>query len=556
MQITQEKNLLQALMQSSENKITSTITTYNARCKPVETKTTRGFLESAKGIAGRFAALGVKKGDRVIVCLPNGWDWLDCWMGAVFLGALPVAASPGFSLGSGEHQQRKIFALAERIDARLLICGAVLRDEADHAPDGLTVRTPEEIRTEVTPIAFDVSDAKPEDTAYLQLTSGSTGIPKAAQISHGALQHNIHATNARVSEMYPGDDERPDTGVYWLPLFHDFGLLSTLSSMLLGRNLHLYPPQAFLSRPAEWLRQLGAHDGNVMSAGPNFSFYHCVDKITAQKVADLDLSAWRMSVVGAEMNRIETLGAFNEHFAPAKAAPDVFASAYGMAETTLIVTMDGKRKGPRLGKSDPDANGAITEVVGCGTPIDGMQVQIVGTDEAPLPEGQIGAVRVKGPSLFSGYLNNPEATAEAFADGWLVTGDLGFMRDAELYITGRIKDLLIVNGTNIMPHELEGLAEAKVGGGGMARTAAFSVPSEVQGEDVLLIVEVDRNSTEEDLRTLRTEISGHITQELGIPLTKLEFVLRGAIPRTTSGKLQRGVLKQMYQDNELKIISV
>jgi acyl-CoA synthetase (AMP-forming)/AMP-acid ligase II len=330
------------------------------------------------------------------------------------------------------------------------------------------------------------------------------------------------------------------------------GLIGCLMlPMLTGIDTWLLRPPTFLARPRLWLEQVANH-GSVFAAAPNFGFQLCVERLGGKEIEGLDLSSWRAALSGAEMIRHETTDAFSEKFAPAGFVPTAFRPCYGLAEGTLAVTFDCRGEGVRSRPmpAGSDSGFGLGRVVSTGVPIRDTKVEVVGPNDTALPEDRIGEVRIAGPGIFSGYYNDPEATAESLRDGWFFTGDLGFLHDGELYLTGRTKELLIVRGHNIMPEELERLADQVTGGGGLLRSAAFSVASGAQGEQPVLVVETQVTSSE-DLETIEQEIRVAIGRNLGLPLADLVFVRRGRIPRTTSGKMQRGELRQRYLDGEL-----
>lgn len=544
-------SLIDALTQSAARHPDRVVVMHNSRCKPAETRHYADVLDKALDTAARLRSLGVDQGDRVVIALPTGWDWFDAWLGAVCLGALPVAVSPGFALGSASYQRAKIFGITDQLQAKVLVAGAHMRDGRDDATRGLTMITPEDLGQIHAPTPVTPHKARASDTAYLQLTSGSTGRPKGVEVTHRGILHNTGAIHAALTAR---NGRPPETGVFWLPLFHDFGLIMSIGSMLRGLDLFLYPPNAFLSRPAEWLRQL-AEKPAVLSAGPNFALGHMAEKTAATAREALDLSCWSASLIGAEMNRMETMRGFNEGFAGCGLSPATLTPAYGMAETTLVITMDQSGNGLRTARSAPDARGEQAEVVTCGTPLADTEIRIIGSQGLPLPDREVGAVQVRGPGIMNGYFQDPDATAEAFDGDWFITGDLGFVHERELYVTGRQKDVLIVNGVNIMPHELETLAESQTGSGGMARAAAIGLYRPEGGEVPVLVVELDRKEFPGKLAELAQRMTGRISQELGITLGDVVFVPRGAIPRTTSGKLQRAELRRAVMDGSLPRLS-
>ena len=253
------------------------------------------------------------------------------------------------------------------------------------------------------------------------------------------------------------------------------------------------------------------------------------------------------------MVRPETVAGFLDKFGRCGFRPESYRPCYGLAEATLVVAIDQAGRGPRtlpVPTGAADSGFELREVFCLGEPVLDTRIEITAPDGSVLPEGQVGEVRIQGPSVFSGYYNDPEATAETLVDGWLATGDLGFLAAGELYLTGRLKDLLIVRGENLMPHELEWMAESASGGGGLERAAAFSLSRGGQGEQVVLVLETnekDPAAVETMLRDLRVEVG----REFGLTLADVVPVKRGQIPKTTSGKVQRGAVRDLYLAGEL-----
>ncbi len=348
-------------------------------------------------------------------------------------------------------------------------------------------------------------------------------------------------------------EEFPDAAVVsWLPLFHDMGLVGCLLTGLLhGLEIHLIPSEAFLGRPRLWLEALG-HLKRSVSAAPNFGYQLCVERLGEEEIAKFDLSLWKAALIGAEMVRSETMSAFYEKFRASGFELGAFRPCYGLAEATLAVTMDDRAEGPRSRPVPADAGAemGLEEVISTGRPVRDTQILATSPDGSTLPDGRIGEIRVKGPGVFAGYLNDTEATAEALEDDWLCTGDLGFVQDGELYLTGRIKDVMIVHGQNLMPHEVERLAEGVTGGGGALRAGAFTIARGAEGEEIVLVTEVATRDREQ-LKDMADTIRSLIGRELGLPVADVAFVRGGGIPKTTSGKVRRGSLRSSYLTGKL-----
>ena len=510
--------------------------------------------------AGRWAALGLQPGERVLVSVPTSWAWLDAWFGALLCGALPVAVAPGAPMGASAAQIRKIEALVERLEPRFAIVTEGFRRSAQRLGAAATLevaRTPEELAGQA-PGKVVAPRPQPEDIAFLQFTSGSTGLPRAVSIPHRAAIHNVIGSDEAIGRPHGSPAHRwAETMVSWLPLHHDMGLVgSLLQSIYGGFDLWLLPPSAFLARPRQWLEHLGQH-GVAFAPSPNFGYQLCVERLDRPAREGLDLSAWRDAMTGAEMVRPDTVAAFCDAFAPQGFRPQAFRPCYGMAEATLAVTFDLRGEGirsrplPEGVAASTDGGSGLSDVVCVGEPIRDTEVRITAPSGEALAEGAIGEIEVHGPSVFAGYFNDPQATAESLDCGWLATGDLGFLHQGELYVTGRSKDILIVRGTNLMPHEIEWLAEGVIGGGGALRSGAFSVARGAAGEEAVVVVEVNERDPER-LGRLSSEIRSSIGRTLSLPVADLVFVRRGKIPKTTSGKVQRRTLRDQYLRGEIE----
>jgi acyl-CoA synthetase (AMP-forming)/AMP-acid ligase II len=294
--------------------------------------------------------------------------------------------------------------------------------------------------------------------------------------------------------------------------------------------------------------------GRSISPAPNFAYQLCVDRVGEEHVG-LDLSRVRALLLGAEMVRPDTATSFARAFAAAGFDALAMRPCYGLAEATLAVTFDCAGEGVRTAPVPDDGRGAgeLAEVVSVGVPVRDTEMRIVSPDGSALGEGRVGEVRVRGPGIFAGYWNDEEATRESLSDGWLRTGDLGFLHGGELHLSGRTKDILIVRGQNLMPHELEWIVEEVAGGGGACRAGAFSVPR-ASGEEAVVVVEIDGDAPS-DLSAVEREIRGLVGRRLALTLADVAFVRRGKIPKTTSGKVQRRELRARYLARELERLS-
>jgi fatty-acyl-CoA synthase len=549
-------NLRDALRRAATDWPERGIAIFDGRGRTTDRRTYAELYELAQSSAGRFAALGIAANEPVLVAFPTSWEWLESWFGLLLLGAWPVASSGAGAMAAAEAQFHKVDRVMTKIGARYVVgTEAFQRQSLEQGFSFVADRvlTIDHLRSAVPTASTPRPSSDGNDVAFLQLTSGSTGIPRAVMISHRAAIHNPMACVEAIGAPYGAPvDDWADAMVSWLPLYHDMGLIGCLIlPILTGLDTWLLRPQTFLARPLLWLQHLGSH-GNTFVPAPNFGYHLCVERIKAEQCEGLDLSSWRIALTGAEMVRQETTTAFCEAFGEYGFQPTVFQPCYGLAEGTLAVTFDNKGRGVRTrpAPEGADIGLGMSELVSTGSPIRDTELRIVAADGSEQPESSIGEVHIKGPGVFSGYYNDPEATTETLRDGWFATGDLGFAADGELYLTGRTKDVLILHGQNIMPDEIERIADGVTGGGGLLRSAAFSIARGAAGEEPVVVVEAD-NRDPDRLAEIGRDIKVRIGRAIGLPVADLVFVRRGRIPRTTSGKMQRAELRQKYLEGTL-----
>jgi len=551
------RNLPEALRAAAKHHPDRGIALYDGRGRSHERRTYPEVLASLERAAARYQTLGVRPGDRVLVCLPTCWEWLEAWLGALMLGAIPGAVAPVGALGSSDGHGAGVEGILTRIGARTLVAGPTIREELAQAGARRSLEaliTPEAL-AEVAPASRPAAaDPAPDEVAFVQFTSGSTGVPRAVMIPHRSVIHNNIASNEAIGSSYGSPADRwADSMVSWLPMHHDMGLVGCLFlSINFGLDLWLFPPTTFLARPKLWLDCL-ARQALTFTPAPNFGYQLCVERVKQADIAGLDLSGWRSAMTGAEMVRPETVRGFVELTEGSGFRPESICPCYGLAEGTLAVTFDLQGRGIRTlpRPEGMELGWDLAEVVSVGEPVRDTELRIAAPDGSALAPGEIGEVRARGPGIFAGYYNDPEATAESLQDGWLCTGDLGFVSDGELYLTGRLKDVLIIRGNNVMPHELEWLAESVAGGGGSQRCGAFSVARSEEGEQAVLVLETtekDPAVRAEQARDIRIRVG----RAMSLPLADVMFVRRGRIPKTTSGKVQRKELRERYLDGSLE----
>ncbi len=532
------------------------IAVYDRRGRTRERRTYPDVLAAAKSFAARWAGLGARAGDPVLVSLPTSWDWFDAWLGALFLGAHPVAMAPAPAFGAAESHVRRIAGILDRLGSRHVVVSDAVRSEALRIGEARVTRaavTPGELKTAPS-ATFTTPTPDSLELAFLQLTSGSTGVPRAVMIPHRAALHNTMAIDHAIGAPR-GSQARAftDAIVSWLPLHHDMGLVGCfLHAVRYGYELTLFQPATFLARPHLWLEEMSTGTA-CMTTAPNFAYQLCVERVAEGQLDGLALGSLQNAMTGAEMIRPETVSAFLHRFGPRGFGAATFRPCYGLAEATLAVTFDQSGGEVRTRPAPEGSDRALgpADVVCNGPAVLDTEVRICGPGDVTQPEGAVGEVQIRGPGVFGGYLHEPEATAATLRNGWLCTGDLGFLQRGELYLTGRTKDLLIIRGHNLMPHELEWVAEGVTGGGGAVRAGAFSVAAGAAGEEAVVVVEA-RDIDPAHLGALGREIRESIGRSLSLALADLVFVRRGRLPRTTSGKIKRRQLREQYLQGKLE----
>jgi acyl-CoA synthetase (AMP-forming)/AMP-acid ligase II len=500
----------------------------------------------------RAAAVGLLRhasaGDRVLLVYPPGLEFLAGFFGSLYAGMIPVPASPPRSQQVDERiraiarDARPALALtstdtAARLDGRLplgdarppLACLAVESMPAEGADDW-------------QPPAISRSTI-----AHLQYTSGSTAVPKGVVVTHGNVLSNL-------ADLDAGWRHDPaSTIVSWLPAFHDMGLVYGLLMPIYARiPCVLLPPVVFLQRPVRWLQAI-TRFGGTHSAAPNFAYDHCARRVKPDDLASLDLSQWRVAVNGAEPVRSDTIDRFCAAFAPAGFRRSTFAPGYGLAEATLKVTAAQAGDGPDVMTLDGRS------FVGCGSPILETRVSIVDpATQTTLAEGETGEIWVRGSSVAAGYWGRPEESPATFAattaegEGpFLRTGDLGFVRAGQLYVAGRIKDVIIIRGQNYHPQDLEMTVERSGAAVRAGSGAAFAI--ERDGEERLVIAyEIERGLDAADRRTQVDVIRAAIASEHDLHVHDVVLLRAGTAPKTSSGKIRRGASRAAYCDGTLE----
>jgi fatty-acyl-CoA synthase len=520
-------------------------------------ETAHTFVDVERETAVRATALfelGLKQGDRFGMVVIEPEDFVLTFLAALRCGIVPVPLYPPMSFASLDAYHERTAKVLTSADARFVFASArlqnVLWSLVDAVPSlerllpieslrGLTARR------EMPVIA-------PSDVAFLQYTSGSTADPKGVIVTQGSLIANAEGI---IVESLRLDPEKNEKGIHWLPLYHDMGLIGFVIAPLVNGcgSVHL-PTMRFIKKPSIWMEAMHRHRGTATFA-PNFAYALALKKVTDADLASWDLSCLRILGCGAEPIHPETMREFTRVFsAKAKLPPNAIMPAYGMAEATLAMTLkrcddfmktrivDAETFQQAGTVSEPVEGRPAAEYVSCGRPFAGHELAAFDEAGNRLPEGREGELWHKGPSVAAGYFRNPTATAEAFrADGWLRTGDLGFVLEGEVYVTGRLKDLIILNGRNIHPQAVEWEC-AEVDGVRKGNVVAFSVPGEAS-EQLVVVLEQREGA---DPAAIAAGVRARVQKELAVTVADVVCLGAGELPKTSSGKLQRRKTRQQY----------
>ncbi|SOE77909.1 Acyl-CoA synthetase (AMP-forming)/AMP-acid ligase II [Streptomyces sp. OV198] len=509
-------------------------------------------------------------GSRALLLYPPGLEFISGYLGCLSAGVVAVPGLPPQGRSQNHRALTRMKRLIADADAKVILGGrevlAALAAQAEHLPelDGITCVATEDIPDEAAD-SWREPDLTADSVAFLQYTSGSTSAPRGVMVTHGNLLDNQRAITERMGHT-------PDTlaeyehelFVSWLPVYHDMGLIGpVLNTVHLGATATLFSPLHFLQRPARWLTAL-SHYRPHTSGGPNFAYELCLKHATPELLDGLDLSRWKVAFNGAEPVRAASLRRFTETFAPAGFRREALYPCYGLAEATLIVTGGSVDTPPTLAAapgSGPHVGAADAAAVGSGRPIPGTTVVIADPERREeLPEGEVGEIWVSGAGVAKGYWRNALATRETFRatlkdrpDRFLRTGDLGFLREGELFVTGRLKDLMVIDGRNHYPQDLELSAEMSHGALRPGCTAAFSVDGGVEGEQPVIVAETAPDAAADSERITEV-IRSAIGEAHGLAVRDVVLVHPGTIPKTSSGKIQRHASRAAYLADALAVV--
>jgi fatty-acyl-CoA synthase len=526
-----------------------------ARNGTMQRLTVTDLVDCAAEAAQALRERGVRRGDRVAVCLDTGRDVMSTLFGCALLGAVPVILEPPMLGGRRKASQTRMRRILQVTAARALVTDARYREvdiEVIAETGVMVVQPPYPQGSQSWQEPPDNAD----ELAFIQFTSGTVGDAKGVAVTHRGLFANAAALGAR-TPYFTGD-----VSVGWLPLYHDMGLVGiTLAPFLHTIPVVLLSPLTFIAAPERWLQAIHRFRG-TLSPAPNFGYQLCVKNISDDRLAGIDLRSWRVAYNGAEFIDARTLRAWQARMGPLGFVPEAMRPSYGMAELTLAATLCTPCRLPRImrisraalageGLAIPAENAGpdVQEVVSLGTAVDGHRVCIVDECGTLLPERRQGNVLVSGPSLMKGYYGEPDKTADAIRDGWFGTGDLGFIVDDELYITGRTKDLIIIAGCNYHPYPIEAAAATVLGirNGGTAAVGHFD--PELGTEALVVLIETPMRDSHLQ-KCICTAVEREVADQTGLRPRRVVAVKPGALPKTPSGKLQRPEILRLLMAGE------
>lgn len=530
---------------------------------------------AAQRFAEELARRGVPAGGRVALMLPTSRAFFVSFAGILQAGAVPVPIYPPFRADRIEEYAARQSAILNNAEVCMLLTfrrgeavAKLLRPRVRSLNEVADAEKVIEAADNAPPPAPGVFSPhlmgrrvrKGSDLAMLQYTSGSTGDPKGVMLTHANLLANIR-TVGRAVGLGPGD-----VAVSWLPLYHDMGLIGAwLTPLHFALPVAVMSPLAFLTRPEKWLHAFHKHRGTI-TAAPNFAYELCVRKIADKDIEGVDLSSWRAALNGAEPVNPETLERFAERFAKYGFRREAHLPVYGLAEATLGVTVPPLGRRPRIDRVERETftfegravraaeEETAISFVSSGRALPGHEVRIVDGNGNPVPERTEGFLWFRGPSATRGYYRNPKATAALLPQGatasdggfpWVNSGDRAYRAEEEIYVTGRVKDIIIKGGRNLYPHEVEELA-TRAAGIRKGCVVAFGLRDEGSGTEKLVVAAETRERDAARRAAIAARVTELVSQGLGLPPDRVELIPPGSIPKTSSGKLRREETKQLY----------
>jgi fatty-acyl-CoA synthase len=528
--------------------------------------------KSARSLAKRLLGLRLERGARVAIIAETHPDFPRFFFACQYAGYTPVPLPAAIHLGGHKSYVEQLRGLLVKSQATVAMAPAEFLPFLLEASSELGLKLvgkPEDF-DELVELGVDLKPLQSDETAYLQYTSGSTRFPRGVMVSGAAVMHNLSGITKDGLKIRHGD-----RCISWLPYYHDMGLVGFVLAPLASQlSVDYLATRDFAMRPRLWLSLMSSNRGTI-SFGPPFGYDLCSRRIRQNETDSFDLSAWRIAGVGAETIRAEVLESFADRLAPFGFDRKAFVASYGMAECSLAISfapldqgaiideidaehLSTRREALPLSEASVQGNGEqrVKRLVNCGSPLPGHEIVVKNEEGENLSDRLCGVIHVRGPSVMSGYFGDPDATAQALsAEGWLNTGDIGYLDRGTLIITGREKDLIIINGRNIWPQDLEFYAEQQpeVRPGD---ASAISVPAKDGSEAAVMVVQY-RETDESKRCELSDKIASEVRQQLGIDCI-IELVPAHTLPRTSSGKLsragtQRDYLKRQAERDLLRI---
>ncbi|MFO0725801.1 MAG: fatty acyl-AMP ligase [Myxococcota bacterium] len=518
----------------------------------------RALVAEARKRGRHLQKMGLKKGDRLAMVIPESEDFVLTFLGAVSVGVVPVPMYPPLALGKLDGYMETAERILSTSRARVLVTtkkvAPILWSLAGKAKGLEDIITVDRL-AEPAPFDGEPVSVSPSDPCFLQFTSGSTSDPKGVVVTHSSLIHNARAI------MFDGLDSEPtkDKGVSWLPLYHDMGLIGfVLSPIVAHVPVVFIQTMSFVKRPTVWMDTVSKYKGTITFA-PNFAFALAAKYAERNKKPGFDVSSLRVVGCGAEPINAGTLRKFQDAFGPSGLSENAIMPCYGMAEATLAMSFDPLTQpyssvridreayeNDNLAKVvNAEAQGSV-ELVACGRTFPGHQIGIMSPEGKLCGDGVVGELVFSGPSVANGYFENPEASANAIKNGWLHTGDLGFMIDGVVYISGRMKDLIILNGRNYHPQAIEWEVE-QIDGIRKGNVVAFAV----RGEETEKLVIVAESRKDADVPVLSEKVKDAVKNALGLSVHEVMLVPPGGLPKTSSGKLQRRKTRAGFESGAL-----
>jgi fatty-acyl-CoA synthase len=506
--------------------------------------------------AQQLRDLGMKPGERLAMVVPDGLDFVPAFLGALWAGVVPVPLYPPMAIGKLDNYFDALTQILTKAEPTFLLTTerieTLIWSAVGKIPSLKGVVTTQSLAAKTPQASGEPHPSAPADLAFLQFTSGSTSAPKGVRVTHASLQANCWAIAHHGARMTPAD-----VAVSWLPLYHDMGLIGfVLTPIYSTSSVVLMPTLSFVKNSTSWLETLSRKRG-TLSFAPNFAYALVTKRAKPEQIARWDLSSMRLFGCGAEPIHAQTLREFVGKFQAAKLKPEAMLPAYGMAEATLAVSFIGLDEPVTTDAIDatryesdkvavPAREGAKSmEVTCCGRAFPEHEVAVFAPSGHRLPERTVGELALRGPSVADGYFDDPQATAKAFRDGWLWTGDLGYLADGKIYLTGRKKDLIIIHGRNYDPQRIEWLAN-EVPGVRKGSAVAFSRPA-AETEELVIVAE----SREQELSAVCAAIGQRVNEQMQLVAAEVVLLEPGSLPKTSSGKLQRQKTRAQYLSGTL-----